>query len=232
MKGCLKRVGCLVVIVAIVLVISVVYGIRIPFVGDVMSRVTPTAPGAVPAIDATKTSVNSGWQPLTAADAQRGQVAVQSLGRQSGPVFANLSPAEVASYIFMVVAKQLPPSAKDAEAAVIGDRLYVRSEVELKDFGGSKSLGPLGMLLGERDSVRFGGTINMLKPGLGEFLVQEVKLGRIDLPSALIPRILTQMKRGKPVEGISRNGLPMVMPAYISDVRISNGKITLYKSVR
>jgi len=156
---------------------------------------------------------------------------VQSLGRHSGPVYANLTPAEAASYIFTVVAKQLPPSAKNAQAAIIGDRLYVRSDVELKDFGGSKSLGPLGMLLGDRDSVRFGGTINMLKPGLGEFLVQEVKIGRLDVPNGLIPRILAQMKR-KPVEGISQNGLPMVMPSYISDVRISNGKITLYKSVR
>ena len=84
----------------------------------------------------------------------------------------------------------------------------------------------------DRDSVRFGGTINMLKPGLGEFLVQEVKLGRVDVPNALIPRILTQMKRGKDIPGISQNGLPMVMPSYISDVRISSGKITLYKSVR
>jgi hypothetical protein len=73
----------------------------------------------------------------------------------------------------------------------------------------------------------------MLKPGLGEFLVQEAKLGRIEIPTAMIPRLLTQMKQhGKPVEGISQNGLPMVMPAYISDVRISDGKITLYKSVK
>ena len=143
-----------------------------------------------------------------------------------------LTPAEAASYIFTVVAKQLPPSAKNAEASIIGDRLYVRSEVELKDFGGSKSLGPIGMLLGERDSVRLGGSINMLRPGVAEFLVQEVKLGRIEVPKGLIPRLLTQMKRGKTVEGVSQNGLPMVMPSYISDVRISEGKITLYKSVR
>ncbi|HMF88705.1 MAG TPA: hypothetical protein VK575_11560, partial [Gemmatimonadaceae bacterium] len=157
---------------------------------------------------------------------------VLSLGRQSGPVFANLTAAEAASYIFTVVAKQLPPSAKNAEATIIGDRLYVRSDVELKDFGGAKSLGPLGMLLGERDSVRLGGTINMLRPGLAEFLVQEVKLGRIDVPNGLIPRLLTQMKRGRAVEGVSNKGLPMVMPSYISDVRIANGRITLYKSVR
>ena len=222
MKGCLKRAGCLVIIICL---IALWY-----WYARVERPVAATTPAAGTAT--TATSVSSGWQPLTAADAARGQVAVQSLGRQSGPVFANLTPAEAASYIFTVVAKQLPPSAKNAEAAIIGDRLYVRSDVELKDFGGAKSLGPVGMLLGERDSVRFGGTINMLKPGLGEFLVQEVKLGRIDVPSALIPRLLTKMKRVKPVEGISQNGLPMVMPAYISDVRISDGKITLYKSVK
>ena len=222
MKGCLKRAGCLILITCLVAVWYWYARVERP------AAATPTAAGTA----TTAASVSSGWQPLTVADATRGQVAVQSLGRQSGPVFANLTPAEAASYIFTVVAKQLPPSAKNAEAAVIGDRLYVRSDVELKDFGGAKSLGPVGMLLGERDSVRFGGTINMLKPGLGEFLVQEVKLGRIDVPSGLIPRLLTQMKRGKPVEGISQNGLPMVMPAYISDVRISDGKITLYKSVK
>jgi hypothetical protein len=222
MKGCLKRAGCLVILICLIALWYWYARVERP------AAATGNAAGGA----TTATSVNSGWQPLTVADATRGQVAVQSLGRQSGPVFANLTPAEAASYIFTVVAKQLPPSAKNAEAAVIGDRLYVRSDVELKDFGGAKSLGPVGMLLGDRDSVRFGGTINMLKPGLGEFLVQEVKLGRIDVPSGLIPRLLTQMKRGKPVEGISQNGLPMVMPAYISDVRISDGKITLYKSVK
>jgi hypothetical protein len=220
MKGCLRRAGCLVII--ILLVAAWYWYARVEQPPTLIAPATGAAP--------TATSASSGWQPLTTADGERGRAAVQALERQSGPVFANLTPAEVASYIFMLVAKQLPPSAKNAEAAVIGDRLYVRSEVELKDFGGSKSLGPLGMLLGERDSVRFGGSINMLRPGLAEFLVQEVKLGRIDVPSGLIPRLLTQMKRGKPVEGISQNGLPMVMPPYISDVRISNGKITLYKS--
>ena len=108
----------------------------------VRARANAFCQGFVVHTAGTATSVNSGWQPLTAADASRGEAAVQSLGRQSGPVFANLTPAEAASYIFTVVAKQLPPSAKNAEAAVIGDRLYVRSEVDLKDFGGAKSLGP------------------------------------------------------------------------------------------
>ncbi len=222
MQGCLKRAGCLVLVIVGVAVWYWYARVERPAATTATTTTTAT----------TATSVSSGWHRLSDADAERGRVAVQSLERQAGPVFANLTPAEAASYIFMVVAKQLPPSAKNAEASITGDRLYVRSEVDLKDFGGAKSLGPVGLLLGERDSVRFGGTINMLRPGLAEFLVQEVKLGRIDVPRALIPRLLTQMKRGKTVEGVSQNGLPMVMPPYISDVRISNGKITLYKSVQ
>ncbi len=224
MKGCFRRAGCLVIVIALVALWYWYARVESPAAATKNTAATTAPAGGV---------TNTPWAPLTTADAGRGRVAVQSLGQRSGPVFANLTPAEAASYIFMVVAKQLPPSAKNVEAAIMGDRLYVRSEVELKDFGGAGQLGTLGMLLGERDSVRFGGTINMLRPGLAEFLVQEVKLGRLEVPSGLIPRLLTQMKkRGKQVEGISQNGLPMVMPPYISDVRISNGKITLYKSVR
>ncbi|HYU53169.1 MAG TPA: hypothetical protein VEK37_09510 [Gemmatimonadaceae bacterium] len=223
MKGFFRRLGCLIIVIAILVGVWYWYA----RVDKPSGTTVSSTPGG------SATSVSSGWQPLTVTAAERGRIAVQSLGRQSGPVYANLTAAQAASYIFTVIAKQLPPSARNAEASIVGDRLYVRSDVELKDFGGSKALGPLGMLLGERDSVRFGGTINMLRPGLGEFLVQELKLGRIEVPTALIPRLLNQMKqRGKTVEGISQNGLPMVMPAYISDVRISNGKITLYKSVR
>ena len=222
MKGCFRRLGCLVLIIALVALWYWYARVERP-AGSTTVLTTTTA----------SSSTNSGWQPLTAADAERGRVAVEALARRSGPVFANLSPAEAASYIFLVVAKQLPPSAKNAEASIVGDRLYVRSEVDLKDFGGSGQLGALGMLLGSRDSVLLGGTIHMLKPGLAEFQVQDVKLGKLEVPKALIPRLITQMTHGKnKALGTSESSLPMVMPAYISDVRIANGKITLYKSVK
>jgi hypothetical protein len=222
MKGCFRRLGCLVLIIALVALWY--WYARVERPAATTTVLTTTTGGS---------STNSGWQPLTAADAERGRVAVEALARRSGPVFANLSPAEAASYIFLIVAKQLPPSARNAEASIVGDRLYVRSEVDLKDFGGAGQLGALGMLLGSRDSVLLGGTIHMLKPGLAEFQVQEVKLGKLQVPKALIPRLITQMTHGKnKALGISESSLPMVMPAYISDVRIANGKITLYKSVK
>lgn len=223
MKGCFRRVGCLVLIVVVVAVWYWYARVERPASTKTSTEVSATT-GA--------TLTNTGWEPLTIPDAERGKAAVEGLAQRSGQVFANLTPAEAASYIFLVVAKQLPPSAKNAEAAVKGDRLYVRSEIDLKDFGGAGQLGSLGFLLGSRDSVLLGGTIQMLKPGLGQFLVQQVKLGHLDVPQGLIPRLIAQLKKGKSQPGIAPNGLPMAMPSYISDVRIANGKITLYKSVR
>jgi hypothetical protein len=222
MKGCFRRAGCLVIIIALVALWYWYARVEKPAASI---RNAPTATG-------TTGASNTGWETITTADAEHGRAAVEALARRSGPVFANLTPGEAASYIFLVVAKNLPQSARNAQSSIVDDRLYMRSEVDLKDFGGASQLGTLGMLLGSRDSVLLGGTIHMLKPGLAEFTVQELKLGRLQVPQALIPRLITQMKRGKKVEGISENGLPMVMPSYISDVRIANGKITLYKSVR
>jgi hypothetical protein len=225
MKGCIRRLGCLVLIIALAALWYWYARVERPATTTTTVSTTNAVTGA--------SNTSTGWQPLTTADAERGRIAVDALARRSGPVFANLSPAEAASYIFLVVAKQLPPSARNAEASIVGDRLYVRSEVDLKDFGGAGQLGALGMLLGSRDSVLLGGTIHMLKPGLAEFQVQEVKLGRLDVPKSLIPRLIAQMTHGKnKVYGVSESSLPMVMPAYISDVRIANGKITLYKSVK
>jgi hypothetical protein len=224
MKGCFRRVGCLILIIALAGLWYWYARVR-PSSSSSATSTTSATTGA--------TITNTGWEPLTQADADRGRIAVESLGQRSGPVFANLSPAEAASYIFLVVAKQLPPSARNAQASISGDRLNVRSEVDMKDFGGAGQLGTLGMLLGSRDSVFLGGTIHMLKPGLAEFLVQQAKIGKLDIPQGLIPKLIAQMKKnGKTVDGIAPNGLPMVMPSYISDVRIANGKITLYKSVR
>jgi hypothetical protein len=161
----------------------------------------------------------------------RGQEAVASLGQRSGPVFANLTGSEAASYIFLAASKQsLPPSAQNVSAAVLGDRLYVKANVVLNELGGRKVLGPLASLLSDRDSVQLGGTMNVIRPGLGQFVVQDVKLGSLSVPSPLVPRLVQEIRRGAIPDGVAQNGFPMPLPNYISDIRISNGRITIYKN--
>ena len=128
------------------------------------------------------------------------------------------------------MAKQLPASSEDITSTIKNDRLYVRANVALKDFGGSKILGPLGGLLGERDTVQLGGTINVLRPGDGEFQVKDVKIGSFPVPDAIIPRLVKRIRKGTMPLGIADNALPMKLPTYIGEVRIANGRITVFKA--
>ena len=224
MRGLFRRLGCLLLIIILLLLAWYWYA-RVD-----QKRSTTTTNST--AVDVAGGSSNSGWQSFTPADAERGNAALQTFNRPSGPVFVNLTPAEAGSYLLSLVSRQLPPSATNAQAAVVGNRLYVRSDVQWKDFGNSSALSSIRMLLGERDSVLIGGTINMIHPGLAQFNVEEMKLGKFDVPAPLQRRLVAEMKKKNPVPGVAQDALPVPLPSYISDVRIQNGKITLYKSVR
>lgn len=224
MFGCFRRLGCLVLL----LIVAVLAWFNRDRLESIYRRYAGDTP---PAADTTAvTRATGGWEPLTGEKATRGQAAVQSLSARNGPAFVNLSAGEASSYIFLAVAKQLPASSEDITSTIKNDRLYVRANVALKDFGGSKVLGPLGGLLGERDTVQLGGTINVLRPGEGEFQVKDVKIGSFPVPDAIIPRLIKRMRKGTMPPGISDNALPMKLPTYIGDVRIANGRITVYKA--
>lgn len=214
MFGCLRRLGCLVILLLIAAGIWFWY-----------ARVPPSH-GPTGAATATR-----GWEPLSQAHAERGEKAIASLGQRSGPVFADLTASEAASYILFAASRQaLPPSAQNASAAILGDRLSVRANIVLSDLGGKKVLGPLASLLSDRDSIQLGGTMNVIRPGLGQFVVQDVRIGSLPIPSPLVPRLVAELRRGAVPEGVAQNGFPMPLPSYISDIRIANGHITIYKN--
>lgn len=217
MFGCIRRLGCLVLL-------ALIAGVWYWYARVEPSRTTKTTSSG---------SVAGSWEPLSGPNAMRGERAVTSLGQRSGPVFANLTGSEAASYIFLAASKgQLPPSAQSISSAIIGDRLYVRATLALNELGAKKVLGPLAGMLSERDSVQLGGTMKVIRPGLGQFLVEDVKLGALKVPSPLVPALVAEMRRGVVPQGVAQNGFSMPLPDYISDIRISNGRITVYKNTQ
>lgn len=215
MFGCIRKLGCLVILLAL--------GAGVYLYMQRRDGTKNTKTGT--------TSVRPVFEPLTQLNAERGKRQVEALRDSRGPVFANLTGAETASFIFLSAARQMPKGVENAKAAVQGNELVVRGDVRLSDFGAKKVLGPLSGILGERDTLLLGGHINIVQPGLGEFQVTRLKIGKLTVPSPLIPRLLSELRKGasRPV-GISPNGIPMPVPDYISDVRIANGRITVYKN--
>src|SRR5688572_14444627 len=181
-----------------------------------------------PAVVAGDTAVV--WEPITTEGADRARRSIEELGLRASPVFVSIRPGDVSSYIFVALARQLPPSAENIEAAVIGDRLHVRANVKLTDFGGAGALGPLAGFLGERETMQLGGYFHVIRPGLAEFRVTELHLGAFNVPANLIPRLIRGFSKGARPEGVADDGLPLVVPPYLADVRIANGRVVLYRS--
>jgi len=208
--------GCLVLVAAL--------GVAGWFTRD---RWLHKVPGFTPA-----TTVATGpvWEPLSPAAGARGKRAIDALARPSGPVFTNLTASEVASYVFQSASRTLPASADSVEAAVIGDALYVRAVLPMKDIAGSGVLGPLAGLMNERERLQLGGSFRVIRPGLSEFQIREIKLRDFKLPTGAIPRLLTQMSRGTRPEGVAADALPVMTPRDLGDVRIANGRVTLYRT--
>ena len=185
----------------------------------------------LPGSHGTTTVTEQLWEPLSPDAAARGKQAIDALTSRSGPVYTNLKGAEVASYIFERAGAALPAASDSAEAAVIGDALYVRAIVPMKAVAASGALGPFGGLLNDREPLTLGGTFRVIRPGLSEFQVREVKLRDFKVPTRIIPNLVKQLDRDARPEGVSPNGIPVKTPAGLADVRIANHRVTLYKAL-
>jgi hypothetical protein len=218
--GCLRRLGCFVVVLVAVVLAWLLRDQWTPYVRRALDR--PVEHAAAPAPT---------WESLTPEGAARAKAAVEKLGKRSGPVFANLSPGDLTAYVLTELSRQLPPSADHIEAAAFDRRLHLRADVDIRDLGDTRSLGPLAGVLGDRAQVQLGGTLEVVHPGLAEYRVESLRLHDLSIPTPMIPRILERLARGARPSGVADDALPLTVPPYIGDVRIHDGKITLYKVV-
>jgi hypothetical protein len=221
MGGCFKSIGCLVVAIAVAVGGWFTRDIWIP----ILHRYTQSAEAAPAHQPGT-------WELATPEGAVRARQIIERLAARNGPVYANVDPADLTAYIIQQLSHQLPESARDVQAMVSGDQLLVRCSVNPADFGDVSALGPLAKMLGSREQVQMGGTLDIVKLGLGEYRLQSFRIHDFSMPRAMIPRLITSYSKGARPPGIAEDGLPLITPVHIGDVRIKNGEITLYKVVK
>jgi hypothetical protein len=214
--GCLRRMGCLIVLAALAIGLWITQPRWMPLIRRASNTPEPV--------------VERVWQPLSPDAAARGRRAIDGLSLARGPVYANLTANEIASYVVQAAGGAFPASADSVEAAVIGDVLYVRAIVPTKAIASSGVLGPLAGLLNERERVSLGGSFHVVRPGLSEFRLRDVKLREFSVPRGAIPRLVQQITKGKKTPGVADDALAVPTPASLADVRIANGRVTLYKT--
>lgn len=217
MFGCIGRLGCLFVLLVAGAIGWLTRDRWLPMVG--YDRGAATA------------SLDGQWEPVSAARAESARKKIRTLGNASGPVFANFTGAEVASYVLAQAGQPLGDRADSIRAAVVNDRLLVRANVPLKVLGGNSILGPVAGLLGDREPLQMASSFRVVRPGVGELGVQEIRVRDFAIPRSVLPRVVRQLSRAPGTDGVGPTGLPVPLPDYLGDVRIANGRITLYRTV-
>lgn len=215
--GCLARLGCLTLLV---IVAAVAWLTRDTW----MSKLRRGA-----AVETTAVRADGGWQPVTAEGARRAREQLRRLEARNGPAYVHLTAADLVSHVLQELTRTLPASTDSIEAAAIGDRLHLRARIATADLG-RDVLGPMAGLFGDRERVQLGGVLRIIRPGFGELQVKEFRIRDLSVPGALIPRLIRQITRGERPPELSPDGLPLQTPPYIGDVRVSDGRITLYRA--
>jgi hypothetical protein len=221
--GCIGRLGCLVVLVVLGALAWLSRDRWLHLVND-------GAPGR--ADSAVVTAREGVWQPITPQGGERARRALAQLEQPNGPATVTVTVPDIAAYVYQELARQLPPSADSVEAMAKGDRLYLRASVRIQELGAKEMLGPLAAMLGDRERLEIGGNLRVVRPGLGELVVRELRVGQLPIPPGVIPRIVRQIsRRDRPAE-ISESGLPVRLPPHIGDVRIGGGSMTITRATR
>lgn len=211
MFGCLRKIGCLGLIVAL-------------GVGYYLYR-----DGQVPSLRPSR-AAEGGWVTIDSSDGRVGQGAVEKIKGRSGRAYTSLTAEQAVAYLIYESGGYFNASYGNISARINGDTLQLKSLLSLRDLGVAEMLGPLAGMLSAQDTVQLSGTVGIISPGLGQFRVSEARIRGMAIPSGLIPRLIAQIREYEP-DGLAPNGLPLPLPPYVEDIRIANGKITLYRKV-
>lgn len=214
MFGCLRTVGCL-FLVAVLGVAGIV----------TRHRWLPALTGGERAIS------TATFDPVTDERRQRARRQLESLGRPSGPVFVNLTAAEASALVLTDRAQRLPAIAERVEASVVGDRLVLRTTLDAAELKGIDALGPVGRMLQSRQRVLLEGTLEVTEPGRAQFIVQDVRVNELAVPSPAIASLVRQLDRGAVAPGDLSRAIAFRIPPYVGDLRVGKGRVTLYKVV-
>lgn len=181
--------------------------------------------------DSVAVKADTGWVSLSYADADKGRKALAKLTQAKGPAFVTVSAGEFAGAFLDSLTNQLPASADSVQVRAAGSEFQVRASVRLGDVGGRAVLGPLAAMVGDRERLTLGGTLEPTAvAGLAQFKLTRVKVGDFAVPGPVVPRLVKALKRKPTDAGVELSALQIRLPAGVGDIRVAQGKITLYRA--
>ena len=222
MFGCVGRI----VVVAVLVVVGVVAW----FTRGAWDPIVRAKLGLRPVVAAPAPA----WEPVTAAGAGRVRAAIAGMQRHGGPAYLNVKAGDLVAFVLdsmLHTWSSATPGAAGAEAMAGENTVSIRGSLHMKDLGGAAALGPLaGMLEGDQP-IELRGRLEVTADGRGLFRVERIALKDLVLPSAAIGPIVRRLAAGGGAPA-DLDAIALVLPAGIADIRVSRGRVTLYRAVQ
>jgi hypothetical protein len=160
---------------------------------------------------------------------RRARDRIAALGRRGGPAYVALTPAEFAAYVLGSALSEIARQDTSTQAVVQNGMLYIRTRIRLSDIGGKDALGPLARLFRDSEPLLVGGTVVPVRQGLAQFRLKEVAVRDIEVPRSVVGTLVRRWSPGTRPDSLATDGLPIPLPNDVVDVRLADGKVTLYK---
>ena len=219
MFGCIGRLGCLLVLL--------VAGAVAWFTHDEWYPRLHARIGGAPVV----AESSAKWEPLTPEGSARARLAVGELSKRNGPVYVNVAAGDIAAYALDAALRDISHDASGAEALARDERLSVRAMVNVAELGDAKSLGPVASLLGGKQRVTVRGQLEILSPGHAQFRVDQIEIRNLQLPKAIIERLVGRLRVKERDSTIAADAIPVRVPRELGDIRVAKGHVVLYKTV-
>jgi hypothetical protein len=229
--GCFRRMISLVILAVVAVGAFATRDLWLPRVRAALGANPATDAVARDSAAAAKERADTGWTALSYNSAQKGLNSLARLRSPKGPAFVSLTAGEFAGALLDSLTAQLPASTDSLQVRADGSEFQVRASVRLGDLGGAAVLGPLASMVGDRERLTLGGTLEPTSvAGVAQFKLTRVKVGDFSVPSAVVPRLAKALKRRPSAAGTETSALPIRLPAGVGDVRVAQGKVTLYRA--
>lgn len=138
--------------------------------------------------------------------------------RRGGPDSVVLTAAETASLVDQALRRAAPGLADSLEAELGHDEVAVRAVVDARRL--RSVLGPLDLVLADRERLEVRGPFVMRRAGEGEWLVRRARLHSLPLPVDLVARLLGRRGAGAAV--------PIPLPPGVTGLRVTPRGVVLY----
>lgn len=195
-------------------------------------RLLPLVPAVERMVSGTTTSASGApWVPVSDSTATRATTAATRLARAGGPAFVVIEGPDAAALALRDLRRRLPSGMGDVAVRVGGEVVELRAVVRPSEFGGADVLGPVYRMLPERDTLVVTGTLEGVRPGLGQFRVRGVRFGDMPVPvRAFAPALRNAATGRERPAGVADDAFAVTLPASVGDVRVRDGRVTFYRA--